>query len=75
MGTGCIPIASSALSAYPYVALARGADLLLQRELCHSGVFYDHYLDESQLHCGVMLIIVSTKLDLLSLPPPPEFSH
>ena len=55
---------------------ARGADLLVQRELCRSGVFYDHYLDESKLHCGVMLIIVSTKLDLLSpLPPlfPPLF--
>lgn len=53
----------------PYVALARGADLLAHRELCHSGVFYDRYLDELQLHCGVTLIINSTKLDLLASPP------
>lgn len=78
MGTGYVPLAPSTAPTYPYVASARGADLLLQRELCHSGVFYDRYLDESQLHCGVMLIIVSTKLDLLApptSPPAPAFCY
>lgn len=72
METGCIPLASSAAPMYPYMALARGAHLLVQRKLCCNGLFYDCYLDESQLHCGVMLIIVSTKLDLLSPPPFPS---
>lgn len=51
----------------PHTTLAGAAEQ--SRESCVVVVFYDHYLDKSQLHSGVMLIIVSTKLDLLSLPP------
>lgn len=68
MGTGRIPLAVPTAPTWPCVASAREADLLVQREPCRCGVFYDCYLDESQLHCEVMLIIVSTKLDLFPLP-------
>lgn len=66
MGAECIPVALSAAPTYPDTTLAGGAEQ--RRGSCVAVVFYDCYLDKSQLHCGVMLIIVSTKLDLLSLP-------
>lgn len=56
---------------YPNMTLAGAAEQ--RRGSCVTVVFYDHYLDKSQFHCGVMLIIVSAKLDLLSLPPAPPF--
>lgn len=67
---GGTPVTLSAAPTSPDVTLAGGAEQ--HRGSCVAVVFYDPYLDESQLHSGFMLVIVSTELDLLSLPP---FSH
>lgn len=65
----CIPV-TPCCTQVPQHDLGRSSRA---EQSCVTVVFYDHYLDKSQFHCGVMLIIVSAKLDLLSLPPAPPF--